>query len=144
MGATSAGVIQLQMILNSEEFKKQVEHVNNRATSLAERISVSFKKSASSATQSFSKTKTSVGKSLSEIAKENGKTVNQIRSEVAKIAAEYKKQGMNASEAMKKAYADIGYSVGSATDKATKKVTNNLPNSIEASCLIKEISFILS
>ena len=134
MGATSAGVIQLQMILNSEEFKKQVEHVNNRATSLAERISVSFKKSASSATQSFSKTKTSVGKSLSEIAKENGKTVNQIRSEVAKIAAEYKKQGMNASEAMKKAYADIGYSVGSATDKATKKVTNNLPNSIEASC----------
>lgn len=138
--AVDAGAIQLQMILSSEQFQKQVEQVKNKASLLAEKIATSFQKFASSATQSCSKAKTSFGKSLSEIAKENGKTVNQIRSEVDKIAAEYKKQGMNASEAMKKAYADIGYSAESATQKVKKSI-NKTPNSIESSCLKISNSF---
>ena len=57
-------------------------------------------------------------KSLSEIAAESGKTVDEIRSDVMKAAAEYEKAGMTKSEAMKKAYADIGYSAESASQKS--------------------------
>ena len=70
----------------------------------------------------FSDAQATSGKSLAEIAAANGKTVNQIRSEVAKAAAEYRKQGMTASEAMKKAYADIGYEAQNSHGKVNKEV----------------------
>lgn len=57
-------------------------------------------------------------KSLSEIAAESGKTIDEIRSDVMKAAAEYEKAGMTKSEAMKKAYADIGYSAEAASEKS--------------------------
>lgn len=56
-------------------------------------------------------------KSLAEIAAESGKTVNQLRSDVMKSAAAYQKAGMTKSEAMRQAYADIGYSAETATQK---------------------------
>lgn len=59
----------------------------------------------------------STGKNLKQIAEDQGKTINQLRSEVATAAAEYKKSGMTASEAMKKAYADIGYYAEEAKEK---------------------------
>lgn len=63
------------------------------------------------------KAKNTTGKTLSDIAKESGKTINQIRSEVMKAAAQYEKDGLSRSEAIKKAYADIGYEVGGTTSK---------------------------
>lgn len=58
------------------------------------------------------------GKSLAEIASESGKTMNEVRSDVMKAAAEYEKAGMTKSEAMKQAYADIGYSAEAANRKS--------------------------
>lgn len=63
------------------------------------------------------KAKNTTEKTLDDIAKESGKTVNQIRSEVMKAAAQYEKDGLSRSEAIKKAYADIGYTVGGTTSK---------------------------
>lgn len=63
-------------------------------------------------------------KSLSEIAAESGKTVDQIRSDVMRAAAEYEKAGMTKSEAMKKAYADIGYSAEEASRKSKTALGN--------------------
>lgn len=63
------------------------------------------------------KAKSTTGKTLNDIAKGSGKTVNQIRSEVMKAAAQYEKDGLSRSEAIKKAYADIGYTVGDTASK---------------------------
>lgn len=63
-------------------------------------------------------------KSLSEIAAESGKTVDQIRSDVMRAAAEYEKAGMTKSEAMKKAYADIGYSAEEASRRSKTALGN--------------------
>lgn len=68
--------------------------------------------------KAFSEAEANSGKSLAQIAADNGKTMKQIRSEVMKSAAEYQKQGMTKAEAMRKAYADIGYEA----QKAHKKV----------------------
>lgn len=60
------------------------------------------------------------GKSLRQIADESGKTMNQVKSDVMKSAAEYKRSGMSMSEAMQKAYSDIGYSA----EKVEKKTAS--------------------
>ena len=65
-------------------------------------------------------TTTRTGKSLQDVARETGKTVNQIRSEVMKASAQYQKDGLSKSEAMKKAYEDIGVSAETTTTKITK------------------------
>jgi hypothetical protein len=75
----------------------------------------------------FGKGERAAGKSLAQIAAESGKTVNQLRSEAMKAAAEYQKQGMTASEAMRKAYADIGYSA----ELAHKKMDKNMDDSAD-------------
>lgn len=81
-------------------------------------------KEATNIGKSFNQAKETTGKSLNQIAAENGKTVNQIRSEVATVAAEYKRQGMTASDAMKKAYADIGYNASKAHEEINEEVEN--------------------
>ncbi|HIX48810.1 MAG TPA: phage tail tape measure protein [Candidatus Mediterraneibacter caccavium] len=67
--------------------------------------------------QSFKSASQQVGKSLAEIAAESGKTVNQLRSDVMKSAAAYQQAGMTKSEAMKQAYADIGYAADNSAQK---------------------------
>lgn len=84
-----------------------------KAFSTAEKAASNFE---SQVSQSFNKASQQAGKSLSEIAAESGKTVDQLRSDVMKSAAEYQKAGMTKSEAMKKAYADIGYASKQAND----------------------------
>lgn len=64
------------------------------------------------------------GKNLNQIAAETGKTINQIRSEVMKAASEYQKSGMSQSEAIKKAYADIGYSAENTANKQKKTMVD--------------------
>lgn len=77
--------------------------------------------------ESFSDSEKKAGKSLSQIAAESGKSMNEIRSDVGKMAAEYRKQGMSASDAMKKAYEDIGYS----SEAAHKKMDDGLDKTSE-------------
>lgn len=77
--------------------------------------------------ESFSDSEKKAGKSLSQIAAESGKSMNEIRSDVGKMAAEYRKQGMSASDAMKKAYEDIGYS----SEAAHKKMDDGLNETAE-------------
>ena len=79
-------------------------------------------KATASIGKAFSQAQATSTTSLSQIAAANGKTVNQIRSDVAKAAAEYRKQGMSASEAMRKAYEDIGYKAGDAHEEINKEV----------------------
>lgn len=67
--------------------------------------------------QSFKSASQQAGKSLAEIAAESGKTTNQLRSDVMKSAAAYQQAGMTKSEAMKQAYADIGYAADSSAQK---------------------------
>lgn len=87
----------------------------DRAIAKAKKTVSGFGKDAS---QEMDKASKSTGKSLAQIAEESGKTVNQLKSDVMKAAAEYQKAGMTQSEAMKKAYADIGYSAGEAENKS--------------------------
>lgn len=47
------------------------------------------------------------GKSMKEIANESGKTAEELQGDAEKIAAAYREQGMDAKEAMQKAYDDI-------------------------------------
>lgn len=86
----------------------------SKAFSTAQKATDSFDKNVS---KSIQKTSQQAGKSLSEIAAESGKTVNQLRSDVMKSATAYQQAGMTKSEAMKQAYADIGYSAETAAQK---------------------------
>lgn len=111
---------------------------NNDANKAIDETDAKAKKASGSIIGSFkniSGSGTSTGKNLKQIAEEQGKTINELRSDVAKAAAEYKKSGMTASEAMKKAYADIGYSVGEAGKKTEdfRKTLDETSDSSESS-----------
>lgn len=80
----------------------------------------------------------SIGKSLKQIAEENNTTLNELRSKAAKIAQTYKKQGMDMSVAMKKAYQDIGYVTTSKSNEVgiqlkwlSNKFANLVPSSVK-------------
>ena len=97
-----------------------LEKAFSKAQSSIDKVSKKMGSTGSEITQSMEAAATASSKSLKQIAEEQGKTVNQLRSEVAKIAAEYKKAGMDASSAMKKAYADIGYQADATIEKIKK------------------------
>lgn len=86
----------------------------------------------------FNNAGSSIGKSLKQIAEENNTTVNELRSKAAKIAQTYKKQGMDMSVAMKKAYHDIGYVTTSKSNEVgiqlkwlSNKFANLVPSSVK-------------
>ena len=86
----------------------------------------------------FNNAGSSIGKSLKQIAEENNTTVNELRSKAAKIAQTYKKQGMDMSVAMKKAYQDIGYVTTSKSNEVgiqlkwlSNKFANLVPSSVK-------------
>lgn len=110
--------------VKNNEANKAIDETDSKAKSSSNNIKKSF-----SGIENSSK---NTGRSLKEIASEQGKSLNEIRSDVAKAAAEYKKSGMTASEAMKKAYADIGYSAGEA-GKENKKFRGSLDDVAEKS-----------
>lgn len=87
-----------KLTADSTEFEKAFSTARKTADEFGKKIPDSMK-NASQQTK----------KSLAEIAAESGKTVNQLRSDIMKSAAAYQKAGMTKSEAMRKAYADIGY-----------------------------------
>lgn len=105
-----------RFVIENTEANKALEVTSDKAEEAADSITNLDKKM-----QSTSK---SSGKSLQDIANESGKTVAELKSDVMKAASAYKAQGMSMSDAMKQAYADIGYvskSTHSKTDADRKK-----------------------
>ena len=113
---------------DSTEFEK--------AFSTAQKATESFDKNIS---KSFQKSKQQASKSLAEIAAESGKTVNQLRSDVMKSAAAYQQAGMTKSEAMKKAYADIGYSAEQSSQKQETAIDRVVQKMDAASGKLKSV-----
>jgi len=114
-----------RIAVDASEAKKSLDETSEKASKTQSKLSKFFQDIGRSATKSSSEIaegNANTGKSLSQIAAESGKTVNQLKSDVGKAAAEYRKQGMSMSDAMKKAYADIGYVAG----ETHKKIDNNL------------------
>lgn len=99
------GKVKIDVELTKDKFEKELKNVEKDTSNAFKRVGDSSKK---------------YGKSLADIAAESGKTVNQLRSEVMKSAAAYQKAGMTQSEAIKKAYADIGYSADQMSEKLNK------------------------
>ena len=113
---------------DSTEFEK--------AFSTAQKAADSFDKNVS---RSIQKSSQQTGKSLAEIAAESGKTVNQLRSDVMKSAAAYQQAGMTKSEAMRQAYADIGYSAESSAQKQENAISKVMAKLNSASGKLQEI-----
>lgn len=114
-----------KIAIKNDEAKKNLNETSETAEKTQSKLSRIFQSIGRSAIKSnseISESNANTGKSLSQIAAESGKTVNQLKSDVGKATAEYRKQGMSASEAMKKAYTDIGY----VADETHKKVDNHL------------------
>ncbi|MGL4548424.1 peptidoglycan DD-metalloendopeptidase family protein, partial [Eubacterium aggregans] len=81
-----------------------------------------YEKAVAQVQKATDKLKQSTGKSLKDIAGESGKTVNEIKADVMKAANAYARSGMTMSEAMKKAYADIGYSASTAEGVVSQSI----------------------
>lgn len=112
-----------KIAIKNDEAKKSLNETSETAEKTQSKLSRIFQSIGRSAIKSnseISESNANTGKSLSQIAAESGKTVNQLKSDVGKATAEYRKQGMSASEAMKKAYADIGYVAGETHKKVDK------------------------
>ena len=112
-----------KIAIKNDEAKKSLNETSETAEKTQSKLSRIFQSIGRSAIKNnseISESNANTGKSLSQIAAESGKTVNQLKSDVGKAAAEYRKQGMSASEAMKKAYADIGYVAGETHKKVDK------------------------
>ena len=98
-----------KIAIDNTSADKAIDSTANKANQAHGKIAAAFRKIGQAAVDSFNQAESGSGKSLAEIAKDSGKTVNQLKSDVMKAAKGYKDNGMTMSDAMKKAYADIGY-----------------------------------
>lgn len=88
----------------ADKVGQQVQSINAEVGSVAD----TAKQTVTEVVQSVnSGTKQTAG-SLEELSQKTGKTVSELRSEALKLGASYQKMGMGKSDAMKKAYRDIG------------------------------------
>lgn len=131
-----------RIAVDASEAKKSLDETSEKAGKTQSRLSKFFQDIGRSATKSSSEIaegNANTGKSLSQIAVESGKTVNQLKSDVGKAAAEYRKQGMSASEAMKKAYADIGYVAGETHKKVDKHLDKTGKKTVDIKAKMKSM-----
>lgn len=131
-----------KIAIKNDEAKKSLNETSEAAgktQSKLSRIFQSIGRSAIKSNSEISESNANTGKSLSQIAAESGKTVNQLKSDVGKAAAEYRKQGMNASEAMKKAYADIGYVAGETHKKVDKHLDKTGKKTVDIKAKMKSM-----
>lgn len=88
----------------ADKVGEQVQSINDGVGSVAD----TAKRTAAEVAQSVnSGTKQTAG-SLEELSQKTGKSVSELRSEALKLGAAYQQMGMGKSDAMKKAYRDIG------------------------------------
>lgn len=131
-----------RIAVDASEAKKSLDETSEKAGKTQSRLNKFFQDIGRSATKSSSEIaegNANTGKSLSQIAVESGKTVNQLKSDVGKAAAEYRKQGMSASEAMKKAYADIGYVAGETHKKVDKHLDKTGKKTVDIKAKMKSM-----
>lgn len=131
-----------RIAVDASEAKKSLDETSEKAGKTQSRLSKFFQDIGRSATKSSSEIaegNANTGKSLSQIAVKSGKTVNQLKSDVGKAAAEYRKQGMSASEAMKKAYADIGYVAGETHKKVDKHLDKTGKKTVDIKAKMKSM-----
>lgn len=131
-----------KIAIKNDEAKKSLNETSETAEKTQSKLSRIFQSIGRSAIKSnseISESNANTGKSLSQIAAESGKTVNQLKSDVGKAAAEYRKQGMSASEAMKKAYADIGYVAGETHKKVDKHLDNTGKKTVDIKAKMKSM-----
>lgn len=107
----SAEVFKLEgkITIDSTSAEKAIDKTTNKANLAQSKIGNALRSIGEAAIESFEQAENGSGKSLAQIAKDSGKTVNQVKSDVMKAAKGYKDNGITMSDAMKKAYADIGY-----------------------------------
>lgn len=131
-----------KIAIKNDEAKKSINETSETAEKTQSKLSRIFQSIGRSAIKSnseISESNANTGKSLSQIAAESGKTVNQLKSDVGKAAAEYRKQGMSASEAMKKAYADIGYVAGETHKKVDKHLDKTGKKTVDIKAKMKSM-----
>lgn len=131
-----------KIAIKNDEAKKSLNETSETAEKTQSKLSRIFQSIGRSAIKSnseISESNANTGKSLSQIAAESGKTVNQLKSDVGKAAAEYRKQGMSASEAMKKAYADIGYVAGETHKKVDKHLDKTGKKTVDIKAKMKSM-----
>lgn len=131
-----------KIFIKNDEAKKSLNETSETAEKTQSKLSRIFQSIGRSAIKSnseISESNANTGKSLSQIAAESGKTVNQLKSDVGKAAAEYRKQGMSASEAMKKAYADIGYVAGETHKKVDKHLDKTGKKTVDIKAKMKSM-----
>lgn len=131
-----------RIAVDASEAKKSLDETSEKAGKTQSRLSKFFQDIGRSATKSSSEIaegNANTGKSLSQIAVESGKTVNQLKSDVGKAVAEYRKQGMSASEAMKKAYEDIGYVAGETHKKVDKHLDKTGKKTVDIKAKMKSM-----
>lgn len=109
-----------KIAIDNTSADKAIDSTANKANQAHGKIAAAFRKIGQAAVDSFNQAESGSGKSLAEIAKGSGKTVNQLKSDVMKAAKGYKDNGMTMSDAMKKAYADIGYVSKSTAKKVSE------------------------
>ena len=129
-----------KIAIKNDEAKKSLNETSETAEKTQSKLSRIFQSIGRSAIKNnseISESNANTGKSLSQIAAESGKTVNQLKSDVGKAAAEYRKQGMSASEAMKKAYADIGYVAGETHKKVDKHLDKTGKKTVDIKAKMK-------
>lgn len=131
-----------KIAIKNDEAKKSLNETSETAEKTQSKLSRIFQSIGRSAIKNnseISESNANTGKSLSQIAAESGKTVNQLKSDVGKAAAEYRKQGMSASEAMKKAYADIGYVAGETHKKVDKHLDKTGKKTVDIKAKMKSM-----
>lgn len=131
-----------KIAIKNDEAKKSLDETSETAEKTQSKLSRIFQSIGRSAIKNnseISESNANTGKSLSQIAAESGKTVNQLKSDVGKAAAEYRKQGMSASEAMKKAYADIGYVAGETHKKVDKHLDKTGKKTVDIKAKMKSM-----
>lgn len=131
-----------KIFIKNDEAKKSLNETSETAEKTQSKLSRIFQSIGRSAIKSnseISESNANTGKSLSQIAAESGKTVNQLKSDVGKAAAEYRKHGMSASEAMKKAYADIGYVAGETHKKVDKHLDKTGKKTVDIKAKMKSM-----
>lgn len=118
---SSLGMLYLDMGLKTDSLNKDIKDIGNDASKVLnnvfDKIGEDIKDTLSISTQ--------------EANKEICNTFESARKMVGKLASEYKATGMSSSEAMKKAWEDVGYkgkSTFESTEKAIKKVETQSKN----------------
>ena len=123
MADENVGKVSLELGFDSRNFDKEVDESAKKAET---KMSEAFDKAGANAEKSMDDT----AKKISAILADSEKS---MKSKASSIAWIYRKQGMSASDAMKKAWEQIERQSGKATDKIEKNIVDVEQQSVQSS-----------